>query len=84
MKKFIAMIAIGLFSASAAIADNWDLGQNSLVVGIGDVDWTIDPKFHGTKLLLGGRYVFVREPATAYKQPDAEILKYRLDLQDFQ
>jgi len=73
-----------LIMASTSRADNWDLGQNSASIGIADVDWTIDPKFHGTKLLLGGRYIFVREPATAYKEPDAEILKYRVDLQDFQ
>ena len=84
MKKFALILAAALAITSTANADNWDLGQNSLTVGIGDVDWTIDPKFHGTKLLLGGRYVFTREPATAYKQPDAEILRYRLDLQDFQ
>ena len=84
MKKFTLILAAALAITSTANADNWDLGQNSLTVGIGDVDWTIDPKFHGTKLLLGGRYVFAREPATAYKQPDAEILKYRIDLADFQ
>lgn len=28
--------------------------------------------------------MFEREPATAYGQPDAEILKYRIDLADFQ
>jgi len=84
MKKFALILAAALAITSTANADNWDLGQNSLTVGIGDVDWTIDPKFHGTKLLLGGRYVFAREPATAYKQPDAEILKYRIDLADFQ
>ena len=77
-------MAAGLLTTSSAMADNWDLGQNSLTVGIGDVDWTIDPKFHGTKLLLGGRYSFKREAATAYNEPDAEILRYRIDLQDFQ
>jgi len=84
MKKFALILAAALAITSTANADNWDLGQNSLTVGIGDVDWTIDPKFHGTKLLLGGRYVFSREAATAYKQPDAEILKYRIDLAQFQ
>ena len=84
MNKFSLLLAASLVITSTVHADNWDLGQNSLTVGIGDVDWTIDPKFHGTKLLLGGRYVFAREPATAYKQPDAEILKYRIDLVDFQ
>jgi hypothetical protein len=84
MNKFSLLLAASLVVTSTAHADNWDLGQNSLTVGIGDVDWTIDPKFHGTKLLLGGRYIFAREAATAYEQPDAEILKYRIDLQDFQ
>jgi hypothetical protein len=84
MKKFVAIILAGLLAPYSANADNWDLGQNSLTVGVGDVDWTISPTFHGTKLLLGGRYVFVREPATAYQEPDAEILKYRIDLADFQ
>jgi hypothetical protein len=84
MNKFSLLLAASLVITSTVHADNWDLGQNSLTVGIGDVDWTIDPKFHGTKLLLGGRYVFSREAATAYKEPDAEILKYRIDLQDFQ
>jgi hypothetical protein len=84
MKKYFTALVAGMFAVSSAFADNWDLGQNSVAVGIGDVDWTISPDFHGTKLLLGGRYVFVREPATAYKQPDADILKYRIDLQDFQ
>ena len=84
MKKFALILAAALAITSTANADNWDLGQNSLQLGIADVDWTVSPTFHGTKLLLGGRYVFAREPATAYKQPDAEILKYRLDLQDFQ
>ena len=69
---------------SQAYADNWDLGQDSVRLGIGDVDWTIDPVYHGTKLLLGGRYSFSREAATAYDQPDAEILKYRVDLAQFQ
>jgi len=84
MNKFSLLLAASLVLTSTAQADNWDLGQNSLTAGIGDVDWTIDPKFHGTKLLLGGRYIFAREAATAYKEPDAEILKYRIDLQDFQ
>jgi hypothetical protein len=84
MNKFSLLLAVSLVITSTAHADNWDLGQNSLTVGIGDVDWTIDPKFHGTKLLLGGRYIFAREAATVYKEPDAEILKYRIDLQDFQ
>ncbi len=84
MKKIQIFFTAALLIASTAQADNWDLGQNSLTVGIGDVDWTISPDFHGTKLLLGGRYVFKREAATAYKEPDAEILKYRIDLQDFQ
>jgi hypothetical protein len=84
MKKHMAIAAAAIFMASAVQADNWDLGQNSVVLGIADVDWTVSPDFHGTKLLLGGRYIFQREPATAYKQPDAEILKYRLDLADFQ
>jgi len=84
MEKNIAIIIIGVFAAFSVNADNWDLGQNSVSAGIADVDWTVSPTFHGTKLLLGGRYVFAREPATAYKQPDAEILKYRIDLADFQ
>jgi hypothetical protein len=84
MNKFYLLLAASLVITSTAHADNWDLGQSSLTAGVGDVDWTIDPKFHGTKLLLGGRYIFRREPATAYKEPDAEILKYRVDLQDFQ
>ena len=84
MKYFIVITATALFTASQVLADNWDLGQNSLSLGIADVDWTIDPKFHGTKLLLGGRYSFHREAATVYDQPDAEILKYRVDVTDFQ
>ena len=84
MNKFSLLLAASLVITSTVHADNWDLGQNSLTVGVGDVDWTIDPKFHGTKLLLGGRYIFKREAGTAYKEPDAENLKYRIDLQDFQ
>jgi hypothetical protein len=76
--------ATAIFTTSSVLADNWDLGQNSVSAAIADVDWTVSPDFHGTKLLLGGRYVFSREVATAYEQPDAEILKYRIDLQDFQ
>jgi len=84
MKNYLVIAATAIFTSSTALADNWDLGQNSVTLGIADVDWTVSPDFHGTKLLLGGRYVFAREPATAYKQPDAEILKYRLDVADFQ
>ncbi len=84
MKKFILVLVACIFVSYPVFADNWDLGQNSLSIGIGDVDWTVDQKFHGTKLLLGGRYMFLREAATAYDKPDAEILKYRIDLQDFQ
>lgn len=83
--KTIALITAGsLLYALMAHADNWDLGQNSVRLGIADVDWTISPDFHGTKLLLGGRYVLERGAATAYEQPDAEILKYRFDLANFQ
>lgn len=84
MKKYILIAATAIFTTSSVLADNWDLGQNSVSVAIADVDWTVSPDFHGTKLLLGGRYVFSREAAAAYEQPDAEILKYRIDLQDFQ
>ena len=84
MKKYLLIAATAIFMTSSVLADNWDLGQNSVSVAIADVDWTVSPDFHGTKLLLGGRYVFSREAATAYEQPDAEILKYRIDLQDFQ
>ena len=84
MRKISLTIAGTLLLASSASADNWDLCQNSARVGIADVDWTISPIYHGTKLLLGGRYSFLREPATAYEQPDAEILKYRIDLTNFQ
>jgi len=84
MNKYILIAATAIFTTSSVLADNWDLGQNSVSVAIADVDWTVSPDFHGTKLLLGGRYVFSREAATAYEQPDAEILKYRIDLQDFQ
>jgi hypothetical protein len=84
MYRIYLLIVAGLFAASSADADNWDLGQNSLTAGIGEVDWTIDPKFHGTKLLLGGRYSFDREAATRFEPPDAEILKYRIDVSDFQ
>jgi len=84
MSKCSLILAGLLFSAATAYADNWDLGQNSVTVGVGDVDWTISPTFHGIKLLLGGRYVFDREPATKFKEPDAEILKYRIDLTEFQ
>lgn len=72
------------FLASTTLADNWDLGQDAVSLGIADVDWTVSPDFHGTKLLLGGRYSFAREAATAFDQPDAEILRYRFDLSDFQ
>ena len=61
MNKISLLAAGTLFLCSTANADNWDLAQNSLTIGIADVDWTIDPKFHGTKLLLGGRYIFTRE-----------------------
>lgn len=84
MKIYTVIAATAIFTTSSVLADNWDLGQNSVTLGIADVDWTVSPEFHGTKLLLGGRYIFSREPATAYKQPDAEILKYRIDLADFQ
>lgn len=84
MKKNIILVLLVCLVTFAANADNWDLGQNSVQIGIADVDWTIDSKFHGTKLLLGGRYIFSREPAIAYKQPDAEILMYRIDLSNFQ
>ena len=84
MNKISSLAAGTLFLCSTANADNWDLAQNSLSIAIADVDWTVSPTFHGTKLLLGGRYSFIQEPATEYKQPDAEILKYRIDLQDFQ
>ena len=79
-----AITIVALLSATSVLADNRDLGQNSLRIGIADVDWTVSPVFHGTKLLLGGRYVFDQQPATAYQQPDAEILKYRLDIDEFQ
>ena len=84
MKKTAILLAGCVLNASSVIADNWDLGRDSVKIGIADVDWTISDKFHGTKLLLGGRYSFVREPATKYNQPDAEILKYRVDLAQFQ
>jgi hypothetical protein len=83
-EKIYVLLTGAFFIISTAHADNWDLGQSSLSIGIADVDWTVSPAFHGTKLLLGGRYVFSREAATAYQQPDAEILKYRIDLSDFQ
>ncbi len=84
IRRISIIIATTLIFATTARADNWDLGQNSLTAGIGDVDWTISPTFHGTKLLLGGRYSFSREAATDYDRPDAEILKYRIDLAEFQ
>lgn len=84
MKRIYLLYYSALFITSTVQADNWDLGQNSLTIGIGDIDWTISDKFHGTKLLLGGRYVLQREAATAYEQPDADILKYRFDLAQFQ
>ena len=84
MKKLILIFAFAVTMTSTARADNWDLGQNSLTAGIADVDWTISDKFHGTKLLLGGRYAFSREPATAFDKPNADILKYRVDLTEFQ
>jgi hypothetical protein len=74
MNKFSLLLAASLVVTSTVHADNWDLGQNSVSIGIADVDWTVSPDFHGAKLLLGGRYVFSREAATAYEQPDAEIL----------
>ena len=83
MKRALCILA-GSFVFSQVCADNWDLGQNSLTVGVGDVDWTISPAFHGTKLLLGGRYVFDREATNKFGQPDAEILNYRIDLTEFQ
>ena len=82
-KKTFSGIALAFF-VTQAHADNWDLGQNSATVGVGDVDWTIGPTFHGTKLTLGGRYTFSREAATSFDMPDAEILKYRVDLPEFQ
>jgi hypothetical protein len=84
MKNYVVITAVAMLATTSVFADNWDLGKNSVTLGIADVDWTVSPDFHGTKLLLGGRYIFQRESATAYKQPDAEILKYRLDLADFQ
>jgi hypothetical protein len=84
MKNLIAALVASLLVSASAMADNWDLGQDALVLGIADVDWTISPTFHGTKLLLGGRYIFERESATAFEQPDAEILRYRIDLDQFQ
>ncbi len=84
MKKTFLVPVSCLFSISLAMADNWDIGQNSLAIGVAGIDWTVSPDFHGTKLLLGGRYVIASESATAYGQPDAEILKYRLDISDFQ
>jgi len=80
-----AMVMIfGICFINPVQADNWDLSENSLMIGVADVDWTVSPTYQGTKLLLGGRYVFEREPATAYGQPDAEVLKYRVDLAEFQ
>ena len=84
MNKLIAILVAALLATSMARADNWDLGQNSVRIGIADVDWTVSEKFHGTKLLLGGRYTFSRGPATRFEKPDAEILKYRVDLTEFQ
>ena len=79
MKKYISIITAGLLMTFSAMADNWDLGQNSLKLGVGEVDWTVSDKYHGTKLLLGGRYVFSRDDGGAYDQPDAEILKYNVN-----
>lgn len=84
MKIRSLILAVTLLFAASAAADNWDLGQNSVTLGIADIDWTISDVFHGTKLLVGGRYSFSREAATDFNQPDAEILRYRIDLTEFQ
>jgi hypothetical protein len=43
MKKYIVSAAAAVFSTSTVLADNWDLGKNSVSVAIADVDWTVSP-----------------------------------------
>lgn len=84
MNRQFTTLAATLLVVSSPAADPWDLARNSVALGIADVDWTISDEFHGTKLLLGARYHFSREAATAFDQPDADILRYRIDLTEFQ
>ncbi len=84
MNKLSLTLAATVFFSTSAAADRWDLARNSVTLGIADVDWTISDEFHGTKLLVGGRYHFSQEAATAFDQPDADILRYRVDLTEFQ
>jgi hypothetical protein len=75
MKKLYTLIAASLLVSTSASADNWDLTQDSVTLGIADIDWTVDPKYHGTKLLVAGRYVISHEDATKYDK-DAELVKH--------
>lgn len=49
-----------LLAATAEAADPWDITTDYWSVGRTEEHWTVDERFPGTKILLGGRYSMAR------------------------
>ena len=62
MNKISALLVASLIATSSAFADDWDINQNFVKVGIVDAAWTIDPnKYEGTKALVDARFTINRK-----------------------
>lgn len=56
MKKLLLVCAGWLSVNSLVLADNWDLAQDSIRLGVAEVDRTVSEIYQGKKLLLGTHY----------------------------
>ena len=62
MNKITALLVASLITTSPAFANDWDINQNFVKIGIIDAAWTIDPqKYEGTKALVDARFTINRK-----------------------
>jgi hypothetical protein len=62
MTKLTAILVASLMATSSALADDWDINQNFVKIGIIEAAWTIDPnKFEGTKALVDAHFTINRK-----------------------
>ena len=78
--KLLILVFSGLVVViTTTKADNWDLGKNSLRLGIAEVGWTVIEEYQGTKLLLDADLVFERASKPVNVNESREKLKFLFD-----
>lgn len=70
MKKVATILIFSIVVLPSVWADDWDINQNFVSIGIADQGWTIDEKYTGVKGLIDARYTLSRRMGEVQQTED--------------